>query len=111
MEKVHFGPRKGLLSLLTPLFGPNENFPTWNGFSYMKYISEYFQRNVHFEPFWSKKRAFGPIWEEKKGIFPKNPALLRFYIYGALTSSEVSEKTMERIPRKVRYRDINGLTD
>ena len=52
---------------------------------------------------------FGPFFPifQKMRIFPKNPALSLFIIYGPLTSCKISEKTNEPIPRKVRY----GLTD
>ena len=51
-------------------------------------------------------RPFFPIFQKMK-IFPKNPTLSLFYIYGPLTSCKKSEKNNEPIPRKMCY----GLTD
>ena len=58
-------------------------------------------KSPYFGPFW-------PFWAlftifEKMRIFPKNPALSLYRIYGPLTSCKISEKTNELIPRKVRY--------
>ena len=55
-------------------------------------------------------RPFSPIFQKMR-IFPKNPALSLFYIYGPLTSCKISEKTNEPIPRKVRYGRTDERTD
>ena len=55
-------------------------------------------------------RPLFPIFEKMR-IFPKNPALSLFYIYGPLTSCKKSEKTNEPIPRTLRYARTDGRTD
>ena len=56
--------------------------------------------------FWAFFGPFLLIFEEMT-IFPKNPALSLFYIYGPLTSCKKLEKTNEPILRTFRH----GQTD
>ena len=57
-------------------------------------------------PFLGHFRHFLLIFEKMR-IFPKNPALSLFYIYGPLTSCKKIEKTNEPILRTMRH----GRTD
>ena len=60
--------------------------------------------------FWATLGLFGhflPIFENMR-IFPKNPALSLFYIYGPLTSCKKLEKTNEPILRTVNHRHTDG---
>ena len=55
--------------------------------------------------FWAILGLFGPFLPifEKMRIFPKNPALSLFYIYGPLTSLKISEKSNEPILRTFHH--------
>ena len=82
----------------------NENFPRY-GISaesqptIIRFILGHFQQKlmiqfcvkVIFGPFW----AFLPIYEKMR-IFPKNPALSLFYVYGPLTSCKKQKKLMNQ---------------
>ena len=55
-------------------------------------------------------RPFFPYFGKMR-IFPKNRALSLFYVYGPLTSCKKSEKSNERILRKMCYARTHGRTD
>ena len=57
-----------------------------------------------------QKPYFGAIFEKMR-IFPKNPALSLFYVYGPLTSCKKIEKTNESILRTLRHGQTDGRTD
>ena len=59
--------------------------------------------------FWAILCLFGPFLPifEKMRIFPKNPALSLFYVYGPLTSCNKLEKTNEPILRTVHHRQTD----
>ena len=56
--------------------------------------------------FWGHFGPFLPIFEKMR-IFPKNPALSLFYVYGPLTSCKKIEKTNEPILRTLRHRQTD----
>ena len=60
--------------------------------------------------FWAFLGLFGPFLPifEKMRIFPKNPALSLFYVYGPLTSCKKLEKTNEPILRTLRHVRTDG---
>ena len=84
-------------------------------------------KTLHFSPFLAKINdsilckspktlflgLFGPFLPifGKMRVFPKNPALSLFYVYGPLTSCKITKKTNEPIPRKAHYTRTHGRTD
>ena len=54
--------------------------------------------------FWVILGHFRDIFPDlgKTGIFPKNRASSRSYVYGSLTSCKRQKKTNEPIPRKIK---------
>ena len=55
--------------------------------------------------FWAKMAIFQHIWPKSVEMrnFIKNRAVLFFYPYCPPTSCQVSEKSVERFPRSIRY--------
>ena len=63
--------------------------------------------------FWAKMAIFQHIWPKsaKMRNFIKNRAVLFFYPYCPPTSCQVSEKSLERFPRSIRYARTYEHTD
>ena len=111
-----------------------QNDHIWAQYPWTRYFGEWelLSNDYHYDPLkpckFSEKsngrflRKFGKcqfraqndyIWAQypETRIFPKNSALSLFYLYGLLTSCNVSEKTNQRLWRKVHQGRTSVRTD
>ena len=136
-KKIKTSAKNRVLSFLytfhwcLPYIGPNSDtqYPRKKFFRWMTITIKWLPLRPYTSCKFSEKsngrflRKFGKcqfraqndyIWAQypESRIFPKNPALSLFYLHGLLTSCKVSEKTNERLWRKVRQgRTEDSQTD